>query len=67
MSATRARRRAEIEMLFDGKMLTLFGDYLNLLTQIDVPGTLDNLVDVLRDEHKRPLPKMGGFSAFLPI
>jgi len=36
--------------LIDGKTLTLFGDCLNLYTQIEVPGTLDNLVDVLPDE-----------------
>ena len=48
--ATHAGGHADIEMLFDGKTLTLFGDCLNLYTQIEVPGTLDNLVDVLPDE-----------------
>jgi hypothetical protein len=45
-------------MLFDGKTLTLFGGNLNLYTQIKIPGpgTIDNLVDVLREEYDRPLP-----------
>jgi len=54
--ATRAGGHADIEMLFDGQTLTLFGKTANLYTQIEVPGTLDNLVDVLRDEYNRPLP-----------
>jgi len=54
--ATRAGGHADVEMLFDGKTLTLFGKNANLYTQINVPGTLDNLVDVLREKYKRPLP-----------
>jgi hypothetical protein len=54
--ATRAGGHADIEMLFDGKTLTLFGNNANLYTQIEIPGTVDNLVDVLRDEYDRPLP-----------
>jgi hypothetical protein len=54
--ATRAGGHADIEMLFDGKTLTLVGNNANLYTQIEVPGTVDNLVDVLRDEYNRPLP-----------
>ncbi len=54
--ATRAGGHADVEMLFDGKTLTLFGNNANLYTQISVPGTIDNLVDVLREKYKRPLP-----------
>ena len=54
--ATRAGGHADIEMLFDGKTLTLFGNNANLYTQIDAPGTIDNLVDELREKYKRPLP-----------
>jgi hypothetical protein len=54
--ATRAGGHADIEMLFDGKLLTLFGNNANLYTQIEVPGTVDNLVDKLREKYKRPLP-----------
>jgi hypothetical protein len=47
---------ADVEMSFDGKTLTLLGKNLNLYTQLDVPGTLDHLVDDLRDTYQRPLP-----------
>jgi hypothetical protein len=53
---TRAGGHADIEMLFDGKTLTLLGKNANLYTQINEPGTIDNLVDVLREKYKRPLP-----------
>jgi hypothetical protein len=54
--ASRSGGHADIEMLFDGKTLTLLGKNANLYTQISVPGTIDNLVDVLREKYKRPLP-----------
>jgi hypothetical protein len=54
--ATRAGGHADIEMLFDGETVTLFGNNANLYTQISVPGTIDNLVDVLREKYNRPLP-----------
>jgi hypothetical protein len=54
--ATRSGGFADIEMLFDGKTLTLLGKNANLYTQVDVPGTVDNLVDELREKYHRPLP-----------
>ena len=53
---TRAGGFADVEMSFDGKTLTLLGKNLNLYTQLDVPGTLDHLVDELKDTYNRPLP-----------
>ena len=53
---TRAGGFADVEMCFDGKTLTLLGKNRNLYTQLDVPGTIDHLVDELRDTHHRPLP-----------
>jgi hypothetical protein len=47
---------ADVEMLFDGKNLTLFGKNANLYTEIPAPGTIDHLVDELRDRYNRPLP-----------
>jgi len=47
---------ADVEMFFDGKTLTLLGKNLNLYTQLDVPGTIEHLVDELRDTYQRPLP-----------
>lgn len=54
--ATRAGGHADIEILFDGETLTLFGNNANLYTQVAVPGTIDNLVDVLRTKYQRALP-----------
>jgi hypothetical protein len=54
--ATRSGGHADIEMVFDGETLTLFGSNLNLYSQIEIPGTVDNLVDVLRNDYNRPLP-----------
>ena len=56
IKATHSGGFADIETLFDGKMLTLFGKTANLYVQVDVPGTVDNLVDELRDKYHRPLP-----------
>src|SRR2546421_507871 len=54
--ATRAGGFANVEMIFDGKTLTLLGKDANLYTQAEVPGTIDHLVDELRDKFHRPLP-----------
>ena len=53
--APRSSGFADVEMSFDGKTLTLLGKNLNLYAQEDVPGSVDNLVDVLR-KRNRPLP-----------
>jgi len=54
--ATRAGGFADVEMFFDGKTFTVLGKNLNLYTQIDVSGTIDHLIDELRDTYQRPLP-----------
>lgn len=53
---TRRGGFANVEMVFDGKTLTLLGKNTNLYTQVQAPGTIDQLVDVLRDKYHRPLP-----------
>ena len=53
---TRKGGFADVEMFFDGKTLTLLGKNLNVYTQLDVPGTIDHLIDELRDTYQRPLP-----------
>ena len=53
---TRTGGFADIETFFDGKILTLLGKNLNLYSQIDLPGTLDNLVNELHETYNRPLP-----------
>jgi hypothetical protein len=54
--ATRTGGFANVETIFDGKTLTVVGKNANLYTQIDVPGTLDHLIDELRDTYHRPVP-----------
>jgi hypothetical protein len=54
--ATRSGGFATVEMIFDGKTLTLLGKDANLYTQADIPGTLDHLIDELRNTYKRPVP-----------
>ncbi|TSD83755.1 DUF2092 domain-containing protein [Mycobacterium sp. KBS0706] len=53
---TRSAGFADVEMIFDGKTLTLLGKNVNRFTQLAVPGTIDNLVDELRDKYDKPLP-----------
>src|SRR6516165_9310954 len=53
---TRTGGFANVEMVFDGKTLTLWGKNSNLYTQIEAPGTIDQLEDVLRDKYHRPVP-----------
>lgn len=47
---------ADVEIVFDGKTLTLLGKDANLYTQVEIPGTLDHLVDELRNKYQRPVP-----------
>jgi hypothetical protein len=54
--ATRVGGFANTELVFDGQMVTLLGKNLNLYAQVEAPGSIDKLVDVLRDRYLRPLP-----------
>jgi len=56
LHATRTGGFANVEMMFDGKTLTLLGKNANLYAQIDAPGTIDQLVDTLREKYHRPVP-----------
>jgi hypothetical protein len=56
LHVTRAGGFANVEMVFDGKTLTLLGKNANLYAQVEAPGTIDQLVDVLRDKYHRPVP-----------
>lgn len=54
--ATRSGGFADVDMSFDGTTLTILGKNLNQYTQVEVPGSISHLVDVLRDKYGRPLP-----------
>src|ERR1700730_4297692 len=56
LHATRTGGFSNVEMVFDGKALTLLGKNANLYAQVDAPGTIDQLVDVLRDKYHRTVP-----------
>ena len=53
---TRTGGFANVEMVFDGKTLTLLGKNTNLYTQLEAPGTIDQLEDILRNKYHRPVP-----------
>jgi hypothetical protein len=53
---TRTGGLANVAMVFDGKTLTLLGKNTNLYTQVEAPGTIDQLEDVLRNKYHRPVP-----------
>lgn len=54
--ATRTGGFADVEMLFDGTTFTFVGKNENLYMQLAIPGTVDHLIDELRDTYGRPLP-----------
>jgi hypothetical protein len=56
LRATRFGGFANVEMTFDGKTVTLLGKDANLYAQIEVPGTIDHLIEQLRDKLQRPVP-----------
>src|SRR5208337_4128055 len=47
---------ADFEILYDGKTLTFLGKNANLYTQVDAPGTVDQLIDTLQNKYNRPMP-----------
>jgi len=53
---TRSGGFADVELVFDGKTLSLLGKNANQYVQAEIPGTVDHLVDVMRDKFHRPLP-----------
>jgi hypothetical protein len=54
--ASRSGGFADIETVFDGQTLTVLGKNKNVYTQVEIPGSIDHLVDELKDKHNRPLP-----------
>ena len=44
--ATRTGGYADVEMLFDGKTLTVYGKNINGYTQLGSPGSVDQLIDL---------------------
>jgi len=61
--ATRSGGFADVSMNFDGTTMTVLGKNLNLYTQIEAPGTIDQLINVMRNQYGRPLPAADLLSA----
>jgi hypothetical protein len=51
-----ASRAIFLKPLFDGKTLTLLDKNVNTYAQIAAPGTVDQIIEELKDKHNRPLP-----------
>jgi hypothetical protein len=56
LHVTRQGGFANMELSFDGKTLTLLGKNSGHYAQVEAAGTVDQLVDVLRDKYHRPVP-----------
>lgn len=56
LHSTRSGGFVDVETVFDGKTLTILGKNLNKYTQIEIPGTVDQLIDELKDKYGLPLP-----------
>lgn len=56
LRSTRTCGYADIELVFDGKVATVFGKNINAFAQLDVPGSIDQLVDRLRNQLSVELP-----------
>ncbi|MCA8879004.1 MAG: DUF2092 domain-containing protein [Rhodobacteraceae bacterium] len=54
--ATRRGGFTNVEMGFDGSTFTLVGHDADIYTQIEAPGTIENLIDTLRSEYGIVLP-----------
>ena len=56
LRAHRVSGHADVEMFFDGKTVSIFSKQINSYAQFDAPGSVDNLIEVLRSGHGVALP-----------
>jgi len=56
ITATRDGGFASVAFSFDGASLTVMNLDENVYARTDIPGSVENLIDELRDTHRRPLP-----------
>jgi hypothetical protein len=56
LRASRTGGYADVELVYDGKTVTVLGKNLNAYAQTDAPGTIDQLVDLLRNQYGLALP-----------
>ncbi len=53
---TRTGGFADTEAVFDGKTMTVSNKTAKQYAQIDEPGTIDDLIEVLRNKYNKPVP-----------
>ena len=53
---TRHGGLADAEAIFVGKTLSLIGRNANVYGQADLPGSIEHLINELRDKYRRPVP-----------
>jgi hypothetical protein len=56
LHATRTGGYTDVEVVFDGKMLTVNGKDKNVFAQLDSPGSVDQLIGMLRDKYSVAAP-----------
>jgi hypothetical protein len=56
LRANRTGGYTDVEIVFDGKTVTLLGKNINAYAQSEVAGNVDKLVDVLRDQYSLEFP-----------
>jgi hypothetical protein len=56
LRATRTGGYADVEFVFDGKTVSVLGKNINAFTQLDAPGSLEQVIDKLRNDYSMALP-----------
>lgn len=56
LKATRKGGYADVELVFDGNTVSVFGRHDNAYAQASAAGTIDQLVELLRDQYAVDLP-----------
>jgi hypothetical protein len=56
LRANRTGGYSDIELVLDGKTVTVFGKSISVFAQFDAPGSIDQVLDRLRDQSSLELP-----------
>jgi hypothetical protein len=56
LHSTRTGGYTDVEVVFDGKVLTINGKDKNVFAQLDSPGSVDQLIGLLRDKYSVAAP-----------
>lgn len=56
LRAHRVGGYADVALFFDGKTVSIYGKHINGYAQFDAPGTIDQLIEVLRQGYGVALP-----------